>query len=115
MPYNMPKFIAFAFLLMSFDTSSRLTLKTFDATPVCTSISLLNISIRFSSPESIAALRKSICEQSSDMSLKSLLPKDLDKKVKNPDTGKMIKVSSALKYDKDTKAYKAAQFALKKK
>jgi len=50
-----------------------------------------------------------------DMSLKSLLPKDLDKKVKNPETGKMIKVSSALKYDKDTKAYKAAQFALKKK
>jgi predicted DNA-binding antitoxin AbrB/MazE fold protein len=50
-----------------------------------------------------------------DMSLKSLLPKDLDKKVKNPDTGKMIKVSSALKYDKDTKAYKAAEFALKKK
>ena len=50
-----------------------------------------------------------------DMSLKSLLPKDLDKKVKNPETGKMIKVSSALKYDKDTKAFKAAQFALKKK
>jgi len=53
--------------------------------------------------------------KSNDMSLKSLLPKDLDKKVKNPDTGKMIKVSSALKYDKDTKAFKAAQFALKKK
>jgi hypothetical protein len=50
-----------------------------------------------------------------DMSLKSLLPKDLDKKVKNPDTGKMIKIKSALKYDKDTKAFKAAQFALKKK
>lgn len=50
-----------------------------------------------------------------DMSLKSLLPKDLDKKVKNPDTGKMIKIKSALKYDKDTKAYQAAQFALKKK
>ena len=50
-----------------------------------------------------------------DMKLKSLLPKDLDKKVKNPDTGKMIKVSSALGYDKDTKVYKAAQFALKKK
>jgi len=50
-----------------------------------------------------------------DMSLKSLLPKDLDKKVKNPETGKMIKISSALKYDKDTKAYKAAEFALKKK
>jgi len=27
----------------------------------------------------------------------------------------MIKISSALKYDKDTKAYKAAEFALKKK
>ena len=50
-----------------------------------------------------------------DMSLKSLLPKDLDKKVKNPDTGKMIKIKSALHYDKDTKAYKAAQFALKNK
>lgn len=50
-----------------------------------------------------------------DMSLKSLLPKDLDKKVKNPDTGKMIKISSALKYDKNTKAFKAAEFALKKK
>jgi hypothetical protein len=51
-----------------------------------------------------------------DMSLKSLLPKtDLEKKIKNPDTGKMIKLGSALKYDKDTKAYKAAQFALKKK
>ncbi len=51
-----------------------------------------------------------------DMSLKSLLPKtDLEKKIKNPDTGKMIKLGSALKYDKDTKAFKAAQFALKKK
>jgi len=50
-----------------------------------------------------------------DMSLKSLLPKDLDKKIKNPDTDKMIKISSALKYDKNTKAFKAAQFALKKK
>lgn len=50
-----------------------------------------------------------------DMSLKSLLPKDLDKKVKNPATDKMIKISSALKYDKQTPAYKAAQFALKNK
>jgi len=50
-----------------------------------------------------------------DMSLKSLLPKDLDKKVKNPDTGKMIKLKTALGYEKDSKAYKAAQFALKKK
>ena len=51
-----------------------------------------------------------------DMRLKNLLPKtDLEKKIKNPDTGKMIKLGSALKYDKDTKAFKAAQFALKKK
>jgi hypothetical protein len=58
---------------------------------------------------------KKVEPKKNDMSLKSLLPKDLGKKVKNPDTGKMIKVSSALKYDKDTKAFKAAQFALKKK
>lgn len=51
----------------------------------------------------------------SDMSLKSLLPKDLDKKVKNPDTGNMVKIKTALGYDKNTKAYKAAQFALKNK
>jgi hypothetical protein len=50
-----------------------------------------------------------------DMKLKNLLPKDLDKKVKNPETGKMIKIKTALGYEKDTKAYKAAQFALKKK
>jgi hypothetical protein len=50
-----------------------------------------------------------------DMKLKNLLPKDLDKKVKNPETGKMIKIKSALHYDKDTKVYKAAQFALKNK
>ena len=50
-----------------------------------------------------------------DMSLKSLLPKDLDKEVKNPDTGKMIKLKTALGYEKDSKAYKAAQFALKQK
>ncbi len=49
------------------------------------------------------------------MKLKSLLPKDLEKKIKNPDTGKMIKLKTALGYEKDTKAYKAAQFALKKK
>jgi predicted DNA-binding antitoxin AbrB/MazE fold protein len=49
------------------------------------------------------------------MSLKSLLPKDLYKKVKNPETGNMVKIKTALGYDKDTKVYKAAQFALKKK
>lgn len=51
-----------------------------------------------------------------DMRLKNLLPKnDLEKKIKNPETGKMIKLKTALGYEKDTKAYKAAQFALKKK
>jgi hypothetical protein len=40
--------------------------------------------------------------------LKSLLPKGIaDKMVKNPETGKMIKVKSALKYDKDSPVYKA--------
>ena len=50
-----------------------------------------------------------------DMRLKSLLPKDMDKKIKNPETGNMVKIKTALAYDKDTKAYKAAQFALKNK
>jgi FMN phosphatase YigB (HAD superfamily) len=54
-------------------------------------------------------------EKPNDMSLKSLLPKDLNKTIKNPDTGRNIKVKSALGYDKNTKAFKAAQFALKKK
>ena len=58
---------------------------------------------------------KRVEPKKNDMSLKSLLPKDLDKKIKNPDTGKMIKLKTALGYEKDTKAYKAAQFALKKK
>jgi len=58
---------------------------------------------------------KSTPTKGNDMSLKSLLPKDLDKKVKNPDTGKMIKLKTALGYEKDSKAYKAAQFALKQK
>jgi hypothetical protein len=43
-----------------------------------------------------------------NMKLKSLLPKGiLDKTVKNPDTGKMIKIKSALKYD-DTHMVKQA-------
>ena len=58
---------------------------------------------------------KRVEPKKNDMSLKSLLPKDLDKKIKNPDTGKMIKIKSALHYDKKTPAFKAAQFALKKK
>jgi hypothetical protein len=58
---------------------------------------------------------KKVEPKKNDMSLKSLLPKDLDKKIKNPDTGKMIKIKSALHYDKKTPAFKAAQFALKNK
>ena len=58
---------------------------------------------------------KPIQAKGNDMSLKSLLPKDMDKKIKNPDTGKMIKLKTALGYEKDSKAYKAAQFALKQK
>jgi len=49
-----------------------------------------------------------------DMKLKSLLPKGiLDKTVKNPDTGKMIKVKSALKYDDDHKVKQAATAMVK--
>ena len=44
-----------------------------------------------------------------DMKLKSLLPKNvLDKKVKNPETGNMIKLKSALKHDKTSPVYKTA-------
>ena len=53
--------------------------------------------------------------KSNDMSLKSLLPKDLDKKIKNPDTGRTIKVKSALGYNKQSKVYKAATNLIKKK
>jgi hypothetical protein len=58
---------------------------------------------------------KNTSVKGNDMSLKSLLPKDLDKKIKNPETGKMIKIKTALGYEKDKPAFKAAQFALKKK
>lgn len=47
--------------------------------------------------------------------LASLIPKSsLDKKVKNPDTGREIKVKSALGYDTKSKVYQAAQRLLKK-
>jgi hypothetical protein len=46
--------------------------------------------------------------------LKSMVPKSvLDKKVKNPDTGRQIKVTSALGYDKTSNVYKAAANMLK--
>jgi hypothetical protein len=48
------------------------------------------------------------------MKLKSLLPKGiLDKTVQNPDTGKMIKVKSALKYDDTSKVKQAAKAMIK--
>jgi hypothetical protein len=49
-----------------------------------------------------------------DMKLKSLVPKGiLDKMVKNPETGNMIKVKSALKHDKDSPLYKTATTLIK--
>lgn len=54
-------------------------------------------------------------EKPNDMSLKSLLPKNLNKTIKNPDTGRTIKVKSALGYDKNTQVYKAAVNIAKKK
>jgi len=46
--------------------------------------------------------------------LKSMVPKSvLDKKVKNPDTGRQIKITSALGYDEKSAVYKAAANMLK--
>ena len=48
-------------------------------------------------------------EKPTDSKLKANLPKDIaNKTVKNPETGKDIKLGSALKYDKNSPAYKAA-------
>lgn len=46
--------------------------------------------------------------------INSLPKKDLEKKIKNPDTNKMIKIKSALKYDDSKKVYQAALNMLKK-
>ena len=44
-----------------------------------------------------------------------MVPKSvLDKKVKNPETGRQIKVTSALGYDKKSAVYRAATNMLKK-
>ena len=49
-----------------------------------------------------------------DMKLKSLIPAGiLDKTIENPDTGKMIKVKSALKYDDTHKVKQAAKAMIK--
>ncbi len=46
--------------------------------------------------------------------LKSMVPKSvLDKKVKNPDTGRQIKITSALGYDEKSAVYKAATAMIK--
>jgi predicted DNA-binding antitoxin AbrB/MazE fold protein len=59
---------------------------------------------------------KKVEPKKNDMSLKALLPKrDLEKTIKNPETGNKIKIKTALGYDKTKPAYKAAQFALKNK
>ncbi len=48
-------------------------------------------------------------KDSKPIKLKSLLPKGVaDRMVKNPDTGKMIKMKSALKYDKSTPVHQTA-------
>jgi hypothetical protein len=50
-----------------------------------------------------------------DTKLMNMLPKGLgDKKIKNPDTGRLIKVKSALGYDKSSAANKAAQSLVNK-
>jgi hypothetical protein len=47
--------------------------------------------------------------KASNSKLTANLPKDIaNKTVKNPDTGKDIKVTSALKYDDKSPVYKAA-------
>jgi hypothetical protein len=54
--------------------------------------------------------KKDDTSKKDDMSLKSLVPKDiLDKTVKNPQTGNMVKIKTALAYDKKHPAFKAAQ------
>lgn len=48
-------------------------------------------------------------KDSGPIKLKSLMPKGVeDRPVKNPETGKMIKMKSALKYDKESPVYKSA-------
>jgi hypothetical protein len=70
---------------------------------------------KFNHTEKNKEVSKKETPKGNDMSLKSLLPKDLNKKVKNPDTGREIKLKSALGYDKQSKVYKAAQSVIKNK
>jgi hypothetical protein len=57
---------------------------------------------------------KSAKVKGNGIKLKSLLPKDLEKTIKNPETGRMIKMKSALGYDEKSKVFQAAQRTLKK-
>jgi len=57
---------------------------------------------------------KSAKVKGNDIKLKSLLPKDLEKTIKNPETGRMIKMKSALGYNEKSKVFQAAQRTLKK-
>jgi hypothetical protein len=54
--------------------------------------------------------KKDDSPKNNDIKLKSLVPKGvLDKKVKNPQTGNMVKVKTALAYDDKHPAFKAAK------
>ena len=64
-----------------------------------------------SAPKNTGAEKK----QANIKKLSSMIPADaLDKKIKNPETGRTIKVKTALGYDKTSKAYKSAFAAIKK-
>jgi hypothetical protein len=65
-------------------------------------------------PKSDEEPKKDDTAKKDDIKLKSLVPKDiLDKTVKNPKTGRNIKVKTALKYDKSSPAYGAATTLVK--
>jgi hypothetical protein len=70
---------------------------------------------KFNHNEKEKEVSKKETPKSNDMSLKSLLPKDLNKTIKNPDTGRTIKIKSALGYDKKSKVFQAATNLIKKK
>lgn len=60
-------------------------------------------------PKKAEEPKKTDTPNTDDMSLKSLIPKGiLDKTVKNPKTGRNIKVKTALRYDKTSPVYGAA-------
>lgn len=65
-------------------------------------------------PKKVEEPKKADTPKKDDISLKSLLPKGiLDKTVKNPKTGRDIKVKTALSYGKTSPAYDAAANMIK--